>query len=229
MAGLLSSDVIAIFSHILKNIAVTDFCLFHMDALFLSHKGKSKVCHNRNYNGIFLQSSFGLHVVTADCHDLIAVHNISMLIHCKHTVRITVKRKPHRCLFIYNTRFQLIHMSGATIGIDVRTIRIGMDRNKVCPEICQCFDRCIMRCTFCTVYNNFHTFKIHRNTFFHEFYIFVSQIEAVINLSDTGTDRKYHVFHIIFDQSLNLIFHLIRKFITFSIKELNSVEFHWIV
>ena len=229
MARLFSSDVIAIFSHILKNITVADLCLFHMDALFLPHKGKSEVRHDCDYDRIFLQSSFGLHVVATDCHDLIAVHNISMLIHRKHTVCVTVKRKTNCCLFIYNTRFQLIHMSGATIGIDVGSIRISMDCDKICSKICQCFDRCIMGCAFCAVYNNFHTFKIHRNTFFHEFHVFISQVKAVINLSYARTDRKYHVFHVIFDQSLNLIFHLIRKLVALSIEELDPIKFHWIV
>ena len=67
------------------------------------------------------------------------------------------------------------------------------------------------------------------NAFFHEFHVFISQVKAVINLSYAGTDRKYHVFHIIFDQSLNLIFHLIRKLVALSIEELDPVKFHWIV
>ena len=35
-------------------------------------------------------------------------------------------------------------------------------------------------------------------TVFHEFHVFISQVKAVINLSYAGTDRKYHVFHVIF-------------------------------
>ena len=52
-----------------------------MNAVFFSHKEKSQVTHNSGYYGIFRQLAIVLHVVSYYGHDLVAVYNISQLIH----------------------------------------------------------------------------------------------------------------------------------------------------
>ena len=62
-----------------------------------------------------------------------------------------------------------------------------------------------------------------------EFHVFILQIKAVFDLSHPGSDRKYHVFHVVAYQRFNLILQCIGKLVALAVEELDSVKFHRIV
>ena len=229
VSGLLTSDIVSVFPHVLQNIPVSDFCFLYVDSLFFSHQSKSQVAHDRHNNRILLQSALLLHVVAADCHHLIAVYQIALFIDRKHTIRISVKRDTGIRLLVHNACLQLIHVGRSAVRIDVGSVRVGVNRHQFRAKIAERLDGRVIRRTLRAVHHDLFAVQIDRNTFFHKFHIFILQIKTVFDLSHAGSDRKYHVFHVVADQRFNLILQCIGKLVALPVEKFDAVKFHRIV
>ena len=102
MSGLLSSNAVIIFQHILCNIFVTYSSLFIAYAFPVKSFVKTKIGHNRSHNLIAIQLSFFFQVFTAYIHDLITIDHISSVIHSDTAVCIPIISKSDIQPFVYH-------------------------------------------------------------------------------------------------------------------------------
>ena len=209
MTGLLSSEIISVFQHIFKNITIPDFCFLYMNALFFTHQTESQIRHHGDNNGVLCKFSVFFQEISANRHDLISIYQLSVFIYSKHTIRISVKCNTDICLFGNNSCTQFVHMGRTTIGINVRSIWIGMNSDQICPQIFQRLNRSIGTCAFCTVHNDLQRRQIYRNRLFLKRNILIHNIKPILNPADSRSDRKNNVFHIIPDQCLDFVLQLI--------------------
>ena len=99
----------SVLHHIFEHVLVTDCRLLIVDALLVKCFVKSKVGHDSCDDGIVVQFALILQITTADIEDLVSVHDLTLVVHCKTSVRITIKCKSHiksllldKCLKLFN-------------------------------------------------------------------------------------------------------------------------------
>ena len=99
----------SVFHHIFKHILVTDCCLLIVDALLVKCLIKSEIRHDSCDYGVVVQLALILQVTATDIEDLVSVHDLTLVVHCKTSVRITIKCKSHiksllldKCLKLLN-------------------------------------------------------------------------------------------------------------------------------
>ena len=120
-------------------------------------------------------------------------------------------------------------MGGSAACIDIRTVRIVVDRHHIRTKQLQCLYRSIVRCSFRAVCHNLHTMQIYRDRLRCMFHIVLSGIRPVCNTADLCSGRKSKILHIIFNDRFDLILHSIRQLIPVRIKKFNAVKFHRIM
>ena len=70
-------------------------------------------------------------VHTAHVQDLVAVDHTAVLIHCQAAVGIAVVGKAHVQALLHHVALQALHMRGATVHIDVKSVGRGVDHAHV--------------------------------------------------------------------------------------------------
>ena len=98
------------------------------------HQEKSQITHNGYYNGILFQGALFLHKVADDSHNLVAVNDFTVFVHCQQSVRIAVKCQTHLGLLYEDAALQLFHMGGTAVGIDIGAVRIVVDSYHLCSQ-----------------------------------------------------------------------------------------------
>ena len=229
MTGLFAAEAGADLLHALQYIAVTYLGLLHMDGILLCHQEESQITHNGCHDGILLQSTLALHVVAYDCHDLVTIDDITVLIHSQQSVCVSIEGQTDIGLFIDHSGLQFFHMGGATVGIDIGTVRIVVDGHHAAAQFFQAFYGCIERGTLCTIHHDLQSGQIHIDRSHGMIDVLFSGIGTVLDLADSGTDGKFDTGHIVTDQCLDLIFHGIGKLIAVTVKEFNTIELYRIV
>ena len=168
-------------------------------------------------------------MVTDDRHNLVTINHVTKLIYCKKPIGISVKSQTNLCLFIYNTCHQLFHMGRATVSIDVRSIRHIMNRYYITAQFLQCLYGSVIRSSLRTVYHDLHSGQIHLYGLNGMIDIFFTCISTILDLSDIRTNRELDRTHIVPDNGFDLILQGLRKLISVSVKEFNSIKLHRIV
>ena len=203
--GLFASKVRANLKHSLQNIPVANLGLLDIDSLFLAHKEETKVAHHCRDNRIVLQRALRLHMVSNNCHNLIAVHLFSVFIHGKHPVGVTVKGNPYICLLIYHPCLKLAHVRRPTVCINVRSIRIIVYCHNFSAKLLERLDRCIVGSALRTVHHNLHSLQINRDGMYCMIDILLPCIRPVLNFSHARSCRKLDILHALANQFLYLI------------------------
>ena len=164
-----------------------------------------------------------------NCHNLVAVHDISLFIHRQQPVCVTVKSKTYLCFLVYDSGLQFLHMGGSAVCINICSVRVIMDCHNLTAQFLQCLYGCVIGCAFCTVRNNFKSPQIHIHRSYRMVNIFLSGIGTVFYLPDSGSHREFYILHSAYDHCLYFIFQFIGKLIAVSVKEFNSVKFYRIM
>ena len=127
MTGLLSADTMSILLHILINIFITNVCLLIVNASFVKGFVKTKVRHDSGNNRIIRQLAVFLHISAAYIKNQVTIDDFAVLIHSDTSVCIAVKSKTYIQLFLFDKILQHMDMCGATIRINIETIRMVID------------------------------------------------------------------------------------------------------
>ena len=157
MSRLFTTNVVTICQHVFQYISVTNLGAFQLNAFFLCHQSKAKITHNRYYQSILFQSAFFLHMVCADCHNLVTVHQLAFFIHCQHSVCISIKSDTNLGAFSHDSRHKFFHMGRTTVCVNVGSVWFCMNCHQICTQVCQCLNCSIVVCAFRTVNYNLHT------------------------------------------------------------------------
>ena len=168
-------------------------------------------------------------MVTDDRHNLVTINHVTKLIYCKKPIGISVKSQTNLCLFIYNTCHQLFHMGGTTVSVDICSIGHVMDCYHITAQFFQCFYGSVIRSSLCTIHHDLHSGQIHLYGLNGMIDVFFSCIGAIFNLSDIRSNWELDRTHIVPDNGFDLILQGIRKLISVSVKEFNSIKLHRIV
>ena len=161
MSRLFATQTRPNFLHSFKNISVSDLGLLHLNSVLLRHQKESQIAHYSRNNGVICKLAVFFHMVTDNRHNLIAIHHITQFIHCKKSVRITVKGKTNICLFINNPCLQLLHMRRATVRINIGAIRHIMNGYNICTKFPDCFYGSIVRSSLRTVNHDLESCEIN--------------------------------------------------------------------
>ena len=99
----------SVLHHILEHILVADCCLLIVDALLVKCLVKSKIGHDSCDYSVVVQLTLIFQITATDIEDLVSVHDLTLVVHCKTSVRITIKCKSHiksllldKCLKLLN-------------------------------------------------------------------------------------------------------------------------------
>ena len=124
----------AVLGHIFVHILVAYRCLLKGDAFPLQSLVESEVGHNGGDNRIVYQASLLLHVLSADIHDLVAVHQISLAVYSQAAVCVPVVGKAHVQAVLHHVLLQSLDMSGSAVGVDIYAVRIVVDHMGFCAQ-----------------------------------------------------------------------------------------------
>ncbi len=134
MTGLLAAEGIVMCRHVLIDEAVTHLRLLVADTCRLQGLVQAEVGHHRGDNGVILELASLLHVAAADIHDLIAVHQLSLVVHRKAAVRITVIGKAQITALLQHVLLQCFNVGAAAVQVDVQAIGFIVDDMGICTQ-----------------------------------------------------------------------------------------------
>ena len=134
MSRLLTAQLEAIGSHILIHILVAYGCLFIPDSHLVTGLIQPQVGHHRCHNGIIAQCSLFHHVFAADKHDTVSIYHISILIHRKTAIRVSVIGKAYIQMLLLHKLLQGLNMGRSAVSIDVCAVRVIVDHVGLCSQ-----------------------------------------------------------------------------------------------
>ena len=133
MATLFTTDAAAVLSHVFINIFVANGSLGIADALLIERLVQTKVGHNCCNNGVGQQFTALLHIAAVNIQNMVACNNITLFIHTKAAVCITIIGETNVQAFLHNELLQSLDVSGAGI-VDVQTIGLVVDDVGICAQ-----------------------------------------------------------------------------------------------
>ena len=134
MAGLLAAQTVAVLGHILVHIFVTDCGLLVGDAFPVKCLVKAEVGHDGGNYRVVAQGTNLLHVLAADVENQITVYHAAVLIYRDTAVCITVVSKAYVTAGFLYILLQDMDVGGATVGVDVQTVRMVVDDMGLCSQ-----------------------------------------------------------------------------------------------
>ena len=229
MTGLLAAEIKSLLEHALEDIPVSDLGFLDVDVFTVAHHEESEVAHDRYDDSVLFEFSLFLHVPPDDCHDLIAVYDISLFIDGQEPVRVAVEGKAACSTLRDDSFLQLFKVSRAAVLIDIRPVRIRMNRDKVCAESPD--GLCIRPegCALGAVHYEFHSGEVGRDKRHRILDVFLPHVKVVRDPSDIFAGREGDILHLRTYLGLDLVLFCIRQFEAAAVKKLDSVEFHRVV
>ena len=134
MAALLTTDTAAVLCHILVNILVAHGSLSITNALLIKRFVQTKVRHNGRNHSIGQQLATLFHVAAIDIQDMVASDDITLLVYAQAAIGIAIEGKTNIQPLLHNKLLQALNMRRASIGVDVRAVRLVVYDIGVCTQ-----------------------------------------------------------------------------------------------
>ena len=124
MTTLLTTDTTAVLRHVLVYVLVAHSSLGVTDTLLIKRFVKTKVGHNSRNHSIGQQLATLFHIAAIDIQDMVASDDIPLLVHAQAAVGVTIEGKTNIQTLLHNKLLQPLNMRRASIGVDVRAVRL---------------------------------------------------------------------------------------------------------
>ena len=134
MARLLAAQAVAALAHLGIHVTVAHAAGHGAQTGKLQRLDQAKVAGNRRHHGTARESPVLVQIHAAHVQDLVAVYHATALIHGQAAVGIAVVGKAHVQPLLHHVALQALHMRGATVDVDVKTIGRGIDHAHVGAE-----------------------------------------------------------------------------------------------
>ena len=124
MTTLLTTDTTAVLRHVLVYVLVAYSSLCVTDTLLIKRFVQTKVGHDSRNHSIGQQLATLFHIAAIDIQDMVASDDIPLLVHAQAAVSVTIEGKTNIQTLLHNKLLQPLNMRRASIGVDVRAVRL---------------------------------------------------------------------------------------------------------
>ena len=140
MAGLLTAEGVAVLGHVLVDEAVADLRLLIADTGGVERLIKAEVRHDGRHDLVADELTVLGHVLPAEIHDLVAVHEISLMVDGEAAVRVTIEGEANIAALIHHIFLQTLDMRGAAVIVNVKAVRLVVNDVRIGAE---CVKNCL--------------------------------------------------------------------------------------
>ena len=137
VTALFAAEVEFLVHHFFDHIAVTDFRAHQLPAMRCKRFVQAKIAHDGGYRGILLQPASFQQIEGGDRENLIAIHNLAVLVAKKNTIGIAVVRNTDIRAADLDDALDLLRMNAAATVVDVHAIRLIMRNSNLRPQFSQ--------------------------------------------------------------------------------------------
>ena len=124
MTTLLTTDTTAVLRHVLVYVLVAHSSLGITDTLLIKRFVQTKVGHDSRNHSIGQQLATLFHIAAIDIQDMVTSDDITLLVHAQAAVGVTIEGKTNIQTLLHNKLLQTLNMRRASIGVDVRAVRL---------------------------------------------------------------------------------------------------------
>lgn len=156
---------------------------------------------------------------------MIPVDHLPFLIDAKTAVRIAIMRNAEIGMVLQNGFLQRFQMCGAAVIVDIHPIGQRVNDLDLSAKLPQNLRHYLIRSTIRAVQNNIHSVKTLAAGAQNKFHILVQEVGAILNMSDlvAGRTGKRVILLQLMNDSFQLIFDSIRKFVPIAAEKLDAV------
>ena len=87
------------------------------------------------------------HILCAHYKDMVTIDNLTLFIHAKAAVSITIMSDTEVSMVFHNSFLQGFHMRGTTVVVDVHAVGQSMDNLDLCAQFTQNLRHYFISCT----------------------------------------------------------------------------------
>ena len=139
------NDVTALFAakiefllhHFFKHVAVTDFCAHDFSATRGERFIEAKIAHDGGDDRVLLQPASFQKIQRCNGENLVAIHNLAVLVAKKNAIGIAVVRNADIRAAYLDDALDLLRMHAAATVVDVHAIRLVMRHGDVRAQLAQ--------------------------------------------------------------------------------------------
>src|SRR5437867_6807221 len=191
VTALFAAKIKFLLHHSFKHIAITDFCAHHLAAVRSERLIEAKIAHDGGDYRILLQSPSLQKVQRRNGENLIAIHNLAILVAKKNTIGIAVVSNADIRATDFNDALDLLRMNAAAAVIDIHAIRLVMRHCDVRAQLAQNARRRFVSGAICHIDSHAHFLERHSawETRFGEFHVATERVVNSRGASDFVRSR----------------------------------------
>ena len=144
-------------AHRLEDVAVTHGGALKVNAVLAQVQFQAQATHHGCNQGVLGELAFALGGNGKNCHNLVAIHQVALLVHCLAAVGVAVVRNTEVRAVLNHGCLQLLGVGGAHAVVDVGTVGINSQGNDLGAQCFKSSRRCRVGRTVCAVQNNLLT------------------------------------------------------------------------
>ena len=202
--------------HFFKNIAVADFCPHHFTPSRSEGFIQAKIAHHGGHDRILLKPASLQKIQRRNRKNLIAVHNLAVLVAEKNAIGIAVMRNANICAADFHDALDLFRMHAAATVVDIHAIRLVMRHGHVRAQFTQNTRSRFVSRAIRDIHGNSHFLERHaaRETRFDKFHVTAERVINSRGASDFVRRRPDGVDLTGENQLLNFFLDLIVELVT---------------
>ena len=124
MSRLLAAEDISVCTHILRNVFIADCGLLIADAKLVKSLIQAHIAHNGRDDLLLAEYSAVAHIFAADIKNMVAGYDVTLFVHRKTAVGVTVKREADIELIIEHEFLHLLNVRRAAVDVNIDTVGI---------------------------------------------------------------------------------------------------------